>query len=200
MKLFHLLPFLGLTINLSGMPGPDKPQAEASAQAGVAEKLPPPENANLIPWSAGRKLAWDDFLCEPKKEGEAVASTSTSLGLSYKVRDNQLSFHISCDFSKEKSWGALKTDYILAHEQAHFDITEVHARKLYEAMYNYQYNPLTFKTDIAALYNSIVKEKEDMQEAYDRQTDHSRQKTRQKEWLDKINTMLGDTELFSTYP
>lgn len=200
MKLFHLLPLLGLTINLSGKLGPDKPQAEASVQAGVAEKLPSPENENLIPWSATRKLAWDDFLCEPKKEGEAVASTSTSLGLSYKVRENQLSFHISCDFSKEKSWGALKTDYILAHEQAHFDITEIHARKLYEAMYNYQFNPLTFKADIATLYNSIVKEKEDMQEAYDRQTDHSRQKAKQREWLDKINSMLGDTELFSTYP
>jgi hypothetical protein len=200
MKLFHLLPFLGLTVNLSGKPAPEEPLAEASAQVGVAREVRAIENESIIPWTESRKLAWDDFLCEPKKEGDAVASTSTSLGLSYKVRDNQLSFHITCDFSKEKSWGTLKTDYILAHEQAHFDITEVHARKLYEAMYNYAYNPATFKTDIATIYNQIVKEKEDMQEAYDSKTDHSRQKGRQLEWLEKINTMLADTEMFSTYP
>jgi hypothetical protein len=200
MKLFHLISLLALTVNFSGKPAPDRPQALAGAQAGASKQVVYSEGDNIIPWTPERRLAWDDFLCEPKKEGDAVASTSTSLGLSYKVRDNQLTFHITCDFSKEKSWGALRTDYILAHEQGHFDITEIHARKLYEALYNYQLDPVTFKADIAAIYNQIVKEKEDMQEAYDGQTDHSRRKGLQTEWLGKIDTLLDATEMFSTYP
>lgn len=200
MKLLHLLPLLGLTINFSGKQFPDQPQAYVSAQAGAPGSVVDPEGETVIPWTAERKLMWDDFLCEPKKEGDAVASTSTSLGLSYKVRDGQLSFHISCNFSKEKSWGALKTEYILAHEQGHFDITEVHARKLYEALYNYEYNPATFKTDIAAIYSRIVKEKEEMQEAYDGLTDHSRRRGVQVEWLERIDGLLNATEMFSTYP
>lgn len=200
MKLRHLIPLLGLTVNFSGKPAPGKPQASISAQAGATSHVVYVENETVIPWTPARRLMWDDFLCEPKKEGDAVASTSTSLGLSYKVRDNNLTFHITCDFSKEKSWGALKTDYILAHEQGHFDITEIHARKLYEALYNYAFNPASFKTDIAAIYNRIVKEKEDMQEAYDGQTDHSRQKGLQSEWLQRIDNLLDATELFSTYP
>jgi predicted secreted Zn-dependent protease len=136
----------------------------------------------------------------PKKEGDAVASTSTSLGLSYQVRDGKLTYRITCDFSKEKSWGSLKTEYILAHEQAHFDITEIHARKLYEALFTYEFNAATFKGDIATLYNRIVKEKEDMQEAYDGQTDHSRKRGRQIEWLEKIDTLLADTDVFANYP
>ncbi len=145
-------------------------------------------------------MAWNDFKSEPKKDGDAVASTSTSLGLSYQVKEGKLTYHITCDFSKDKSWGSLKTDYILAHEQAHFDITELHARKLYEALYQYQYNAARLKTDIAEIYSRIVKEKEAMQEAYDGQTDHSRHRLRQSEWLKYIDDLLVETEVFATYP
>lgn len=200
MKLFHLLPILGLVVNFSGKPAPAKPDAVVGAQTGLPAKVALNETDKVIPWNASRKLMWDDFMSEPKKEGEAVASTSTSLGLSYQVRDNQLSYTITCDFAKDKSWGSLKTDYILAHEQAHFDITEIHARKLYEAMYSYQFNPATFKADIATIYNRIVKEKEDMQEKYDHETDHSRKRDRQMEWLASIDTMLEETDVFSNYP
>ena len=158
------------------------------------------ETDKIIPWKFRRTLVWDDFRCDPKKEGDAVASTSTSLGLSYQVRDGKLTYHITCDFSKEKSWGSLKTDYILAHEQAHFDITELHARRLYEALSNYTFNPASFKADIGLIYNRIVKDKEDMQEMYDRQTDHSRKRSRQAEWLQQIEQLLTDTDVHAVYP
>jgi hypothetical protein len=187
-------------MNFSGKLAPTKTEAVVSAQAGAPKQVVYTEGDNVIPWTSERKLEWDDFLCEPKKEGEAVASTSTSLGLSYQVRDNQLTFHITCDFAKDKSWGALRTEYILAHEQAHFDITEVHARKLYQALYEYEFNPATFKNDIAAIYSQIVKEKESMQEGYDSETDHSRNKTIQVQWLERINGLLSETDIFSNYP
>jgi len=201
MKLFHLIPILGLTMNYSGRPAPARPEAFVSASVGTPKEVVVNDDDNkTISWTPARRLMWDDFLCEPQHEGDAVASTSTSLGLSYQVRDNQLTFHITCDFSKEKSWGLLKTDYILAHEQGHFDITEIHARKLYEALYQYQFNPSTFKKDISEIYSRIVKEKEDMQEGYDGITDHSRKRGLQMEWLEKINKLLADTEMFSNYP
>lgn len=187
-------------MNFSGKPAPSKTETAMSAQTGATKQTVSADNESMIPWTSERKLLWDDFLCEPKKEGDAVASTSTSLGLSYQVRDNQLAFHITCIFSKDKSWGALQTDYILAHEQAHFDITEIHARKLYQALYEYEFNPATFKTDIAAIYNRVVKGKEDMQGTYDGETDHSRNKKRQTEWLQTIDAQLSETDIFSNYP
>ncbi len=200
MKLFHFLPILILTVNFSGKPAPSKPEAIVSVRTSMLPGSDVTETDKIIPWKFRRTLVWDDFRSEPKKEGDAVASTSTSLGLSYQVRDNQLTYRITCDFSKEKSWGSLKTDYILSHEQAHFDITEIHARKLYEALYQYQFNPATFRADISAIYNRIVKEKEDMQEAYDGETDHSRKRGRQMEWLNTIDQLLAETDLFSSYP
>ena len=199
MKLFHLLPLLMLSLNFSGSPAPAKPQALAAARAGVPKKTLNNEE-EMIPWRIQRKLSWDDFLSTPQKQGEAVASTSTSLGISYKVKDGELTYTITCNFSKKKSWGSLKTDYILAHEQAHFDITELHARRLYEALYHYTFNPETFKKDITSIYEKIVAEKEAMQEAYDKETDHSRRRGAQYEWLERIDQLLAETEPFAAYP
>ena len=199
MKLFHLLPLLMLSLNFSGSPAPAKLQAYAAARTGTSKNVLNNED-EMIPWRTQRKLTWDDFLCEPQKQGDAVASTSTSLGISYQLRNGELTYTITCNFAKKKSWGLLKTDYILAHEQAHFDITELHARKLYEALYHYEFNAQTFKKDIAAIYDRIVKEKEAMQEAYDGETDHSRRKRAQYEWLEKIDTLLAETEPFAVYP
>jgi hypothetical protein len=200
MKLFHLIPLLILTLNYTGKPVPVAPEAVVGANTGNPGKTDVKETDKIIPWMASRKLVWDDFKSEPKREGDAVASTSTSLGLSYQFKENKLSYTITCDFSKEKSWGSLKTDYILAHEQAHFDITEIHARKLYEALYNYEVNPTTVKADVAAIYNQIVKEKEEMQRTYDKQTDHSRKRGKQVDWLDRIDQILLETEMFAAYP
>lgn len=200
MKATHLLPLFLLCLNFSGMPIPAKKVALKSTIAASEEKTDVNDNDLVIPWNSTRKLAWDDFLSAPQKEGDAVASTSTSLGLSYQVREGQLTYRITCGFSKEKSWGSLKTDYILAHEQAHFDITEIHARKLYEALSQYQFNGASVKSDIATIYNRIVKEKEQMQEEYDGQTDHSRKRVRQTDWLEKIDQLLIETETYSTYP
>lgn len=200
MKFHHLLPLLALTINVSGGPAPLAPEAVAAAAFDDVPKKTALAEDEHIPWIPERKLGWDDFLCAPQKQGDAVASTSTSLGISYQVKNRELTYTITCHFSKKKSWGLLKTDYILAHEQAHFDITELHARKLYQALHNYQLKPETFKKDIAVLYEQIVKEKEQMQEAYDRETDHSRRRKEQYEWLNRIDLMLSETEAFAAYP
>ncbi|GAC1480557.1 MAG: hypothetical protein NVS1B13_01470 [Flavisolibacter sp.] len=158
------------------------------------------KHEEFIPWGNERRLSWEDYLCEPMLNSDAVASTSTSLGIAYQVKDSRLTYHITCDFSKTKSWGLLKTDYILMHEQGHFDITEIFARKLYEALQHYQYNKRSFKKDVNEIYQSIVKEKEAFQQMYDEQSDHSRKRKWQYQWLDKIQQLLQDTAPYANYP
>ena len=58
----------------------------------------------------------------------------------------------------------------------------------------------TFKKDIGDIYQSIVEQKEEFQRMYDRETDHSRRKRAQYDWLEKIQGLLDETEVFSTYP
>lgn len=198
MSHIHLLYLLFVALNFSGTPAPvtsAKVPVETKKVTRVTN-----EDDEFIPWAHDRRLSWEDFLSEPKKNSDAVASTSTSLGIAYQVEHGQLTYAITCNFSKQKSWGLLKTDYILAHEQGHFDITEVCARKLYKALQEYQFNRKTYRKDVNDIYRAIVQEKEDMQAAYDGESDHSRNRKVQYEWLQKINQMLEETAPFATYP
>jgi predicted secreted Zn-dependent protease len=198
MSLHHLLYFALFIISFSGVP-PEitKEPVVIAASLPVNERA---EDDEYIPWLVERKLAWEDFYAEPRKNSEAVASTSTSLGISYQLEDGNLVYHISCNFAKQKSWGLLKTDYILSHEQGHFDITEIAARRLYGALSQYNFNSETYKQDINEVYNIIVKDKEQMQAEYDRITDHSRNRRLQYEWMEKIKLMLGETAMWAAYP
>jgi predicted secreted Zn-dependent protease len=151
-----------------------------------------------IQWTS-KKLTWDDYLAKPSETDEAAAVTSTGIGIEYIVRNNQLTYKITCLFSKNRSWGRFRSDYILAHEQGHFDITEIYARKLAKAVEEYEFNPKSFKSDLNSIYKKLMKEKEDYQELYDHQTDFSRDKTMQTCWLQKIQIELDDLEVWANY-
>jgi uncharacterized membrane protein YcgQ (UPF0703/DUF1980 family) len=157
------------------------------------------KEGNYINWSPGRKLAWHDFTAEPDKQGDAAALTATHLGFSYSVVSGKISYTIDCRFDKDKSWGRVKNDWILKHEQGHFDIAEIFARKLHKAVSSYQFNRNTFQKDLDAIYTGIVKEKETFQQQYDDDTDYSRNKVKQEEWLKKIEKMLGEFKGFAGY-
>ncbi len=197
-KFFNLLSLLVFFLFFSGKPLPLQPKVVHVVIPVLNAK--PVETAEYIPWLDERLLTWDDFQCAPKKNTDAVASTSTSLGIAYQLRNGTLTYAVTCNFSKTKSWGWVKTDYILAHEQAHFDITEIYARKLHQAMQEYQYNRRTYKEDLNNIYNKIVWEKEAFQNAYDHGTDHSRKKRLQLEWLEKIEELLEETQPYADYP
>ncbi len=131
------------------------PQLEARQLKTLPTGLDAKEDKEFIPWTEERMLTWEDFQSRPQRGTEAVASTSTSLGLTYQLSSGNLTYDITCAFSKWKSWGSLKTDYILAHEQGHFDITEIYARKLHAALAAYKLRSRTYQQDIARFSNFI---------------------------------------------
>lgn len=197
MKLFHLFALAALVLSFSGKPV-SKPATAVIAV--LRDSSARTESQEMIPWENDSRLVWDDFLCEPKVGTDAVASTSTSLGIAYQLNGGQLKYHITCYFNKEKSWGLMKTDYILAHEQGHFDITEIFARRLNQALQNYRFNKRSFKKDISQIYQAIVDEKEEYQKTYDAETDHSRNRKVQYDWLERIDSLLAETQPYSGYP
>lgn len=198
LNLFHPLALFLFVLNFSGLSLPDTALKGAAEKTVVVRERE--EDENFIPWITERRLTWEDFLCEPQRNTDAVASTSTALGIAYQVRNNELSYQITCNFSKTRSWGLLKTPYILAHEQGHFDITELFARKLHQQLTEYKLNKKTFKQDINEIYQGVVKAKESFQYLYDGQTDHSRNKAKQQMWLERIAELLEESEPYADYP
>lgn len=201
MSLLPLYTFLYLLLLLPGMPQQKpvlpQPQTLISTTAWTRDRT---ETEEFIPWTYDRVLTWDDFKCPAKTNTDAVASTSTTLGLSYLLKNGKVEYQIICNFSKKRSWGLVKTPYILAHEQAHFDITELFARKLHEQLKAYEPNRKTFQKDINTIYENVVKAKEAFQKLYDGETDHSRKKVRQEEWLVRIDDLLYESEALADYP
>jgi hypothetical protein len=156
-------------------------------------------NEELLNWDTGKRLAWNDYKSRPDARSDAAASTATYLGINYSISGSSFSYKISCSFSKNKSWGRYKTDYILSHEQGHFDITEIFARKLNKRIGEYKFDRGSYKTDLQKIYQDILDEKEQFQDQYDQETDFSRNKEKQAEWLIKISKMLDDLKNYSNY-
>ncbi|MCW3118476.1 MAG: hypothetical protein JWM28_2558 [Chitinophagaceae bacterium] len=157
------------------------------------------QEEDLIKWSAGRKLKWQDYLAAPDSRSGAAASTSTQIGFEYHIRDSNPTYVITCKFSKAKSWGRYKNDYILSHEQGHFDIAEIFTRKFVKALREYSFDKNTYRNDLRKIYSDVMKEKERFQQDYDGETDYSRIKPKQEEWLKKIEKMLEQSKEFSNY-
>ncbi len=161
--------------------------------------LPQLKEEDFIKWNEGRKLTWDDFKAPPQNIGNTAAITTTHLVFSYSISNGKISYIIDCRFEKNKSWGLLKNDWVLQHEQGHFDIAEIFARKLNKQTTEYQFNKTSFQNDIDAIYKAIVAEKEKFQQLYDEETDHSRNKSKQEEWLKKIENELKQSKSWAGY-
>ena len=152
-----------------------------------------------IKWQESRKLTWDDFKAAPLKIGNTAAMTTTHLGFSYNISNGKITYKIDCRFEKNKSWGLVKNEWILKHEQGHFDIAEIFARQLNKLVNEYQFNKSSFQNDLDAIYKSVVAEKEKFQQQYDDETDYSRIKTKQEEWLKKIEAELNQNRSWAGY-
>jgi len=157
------------------------------------------QSDQFIEWSAVNRLTWDDYLARPSSTSDAAAITSTALGVEYHLKNNSLTYTITCRFSKTASWGKHKTDYILQHEQGHFDITELFARKLAKELKTYKFDRRHYQEDISKIYKKVMDEKEEYQTKYDKETDFSRNKQQQSEWLEKIKDELDDLDEYANY-
>lgn len=157
------------------------------------------DQGSLIAWKADRKLTWSDFKARPVAGATNAALTSSNINFNFSYGTKGFTYSISCNFDKNKSWVRVKTDYILAHEQAHFDIAEIHARKLNMRLSQYKYNEKTVGTDLDKIYNEVMKEQHQLQLLYDKETNHSLNSKKQKEWLKKISDLLASLSPFANY-
>ena len=93
----------------------------------------------------------------------------------------------------------MKNDYILKHEQGHFDLAEAHARELHKELLEYKFNSATVSKDLNKIYEKVMKEHVAAQDAYDQQTNHSLDSANQKIWNGKIADILVHYKDYADY-
>lgn len=142
-----------------------------------------------IYWNKDRKLTWSDFKGKPQKRF-AAASTVYNLDKNiFEINSKTYEVKIDAIFYCFDSWKKTEwaNDDVLAHEQKHFDIVELYARKfrkrVKETSYK-NYNELKLKSD--SIFKVIEKEMDVYQDLYDEETDGSMNGKKQREWQTKI--------------
>jgi hypothetical protein len=157
-------------------------------------------SADSLSWNKNRKLLWSDFMGRPERSPIIGARTYTSI--KYKLYYNRTNFKtsVSCTFVKKMSWRQVKgcTDYSLNHEQRHFDISEIYARKLRNAFADYEFHKRSVSRDIDAIFKKVCAEKDSVNSLYDKETLHSLDKEKQAEWDKKLDIWLYLDEKLAT--
>ncbi len=157
------------------------------------------QEEETIPWSPDRKLQWEDFKGRPFKTAWAAAVTAS--GISYEFSSTEtdgkleLDIEISTHFYPDKSWFQpdLVNEVILSHEQLHFDIAEIFARKMRKKVSRTNFTG-NVKAEIKKIYRDILKELNAFQKKYDYETNFSRNIEQQLLWNKKIAELLNEME------
>lgn len=153
----------------------------------------------IISWSKERKLTWADYKGKPKKRF-AAASTVYSLGRKVITESNgTTAAQINAYFYCEDSWK--KDDWIsesvLRHEQGHFDIVEMFARKFRKKLSEMVFfSAKEAEEKVESLYQEINKEMDVFQDKYDDETNGSMDAEGQRRWSSTIDKEILSLEKF----
>jgi len=159
----------------------------------------PQENDAKLLWDENRKLRWEDFRGKPNPSAGFSASTNTGInfGYSYTLAEKEVKVEFSVEsfFSPEKSWffPDQVSQHILNHEQAHFDISELHARILRKRLESRKFSQKV-KSEIERIYLQVEAQREAMQQKFDSETNHSRNVEKEIMWEKRIAKQLAEYE------
>ena len=104
-------------------------------------------------------------------------------------------YSVESFFTPESSWHIAErvTPHILKHEQAHFDISELHARMLRKNLAGKKFSK-KIKSEIESIYQQIEQKRRTMQTKFDAEIDHSRNEEKEAFWQNLIAQQLADYE------
>lgn len=156
-----------------------------------------------IAWNKNKKLIWSDFKASPQEHKEVIAVTASGLTFHYSTTRYSTGridydFDVIAHFYPNKSWYAKEdvTNITLAHERLHFDITELHARKFRQRVENTQFSK-NIDSEMEAINVGMNESLKIMQQAYDTETQHSREVNKQLEWQTYITNELDKLKSYS---
>ena len=151
---------------------------------------------DFIIWNKARKLTWNDFKGKAPSDTPVAALTASGISYSFSSVEHgdgmAIRYIITANFYPSRSWYQPRygSDNVLAHEQLHFDITELFARRFRRQLDTTQFTK-NIKAEVGAIFKQINKELLEYQDRYDLETNSSRLLDRQREWQLKVRKALA---------
>jgi hypothetical protein len=158
-----------------------------------------PSLNDTISWQA-KRLTWDDFVGRPDaRYVSSVALTSSSINVFYAGRESNPNIKVTCTFYRRHSWvkDEGRNAFVLQHEQLHFDITELYARKLRYALGKLTRPQRTWQ-NVHRLYQQANDECEAYQSRYDHATHHSINRDAQQQWNKQVAEQLKAFDAYAS--
>jgi hypothetical protein len=186
--LLLLNPFLSVFL----LPAAARPEPAATT-------LPaPPREEDGIVWQAERRLSWDDFQSETNPREPLHAMTSTNIEVQAHCYGSQMQFDVKCVFKTKDSWSKnKKSERLLAHEQMHFDLTEVHARRLRQKLAQSTGLCGSDKGRFSKIVEGYFTDWKAEQDQYDLESNHGLNQEQQLNWENKIARRLETLSPFA---
>lgn len=158
-----------------------------------------------IVWKEDVKLNWSNFKSKANNQrGEDVVAY-TNCGWVYSVikstnPKSPVKVKIETVFNEDKSWKDSKriNDYVLGHEQKHFDVAEVFSRKLRKEVAEKIKTSGDFNKNFQGIYNRILNDYKNFQIAYDKDTKNGMNEEKQKEYDRLIAEELENLKSYTT--
>jgi len=146
-----------------------------------------------IRWSE-TPLTWKDFKGIPdSRHGGAL--TASGFYYNFKCENGMAEWEVGAVFFPNKSYvnPQVLNPYMLAHEQLHFDITELFARKLRKQLVEENIG-CDDRTEVEYLCERMVEDWRAFQQQYDIETNHSMNRDAQIHWDKMIRDALMELE------
>jgi hypothetical protein len=152
-----------------------------------------------ILWSK-KSLKWRDFQGAPDSSSSYAAVTRSWVEERYRLTpQRELQFVIAAWFYPANSWikGGRGTDYMLEHEQLHFTLTELYARKMRKYLSEAIFYDSTFRFEIPLLLKHFQEEVRNEQKRYDAETNHCVNRLKQEDWSSSISLEMKKLSAYS---
>jgi hypothetical protein len=149
-------------------------------------------------WEQHSALSWSDFNGRARRNGgEPSAVTDTGFRVQLECREGFLDIRVEAEFYKNSSWvkAARKSVELLRHEQGHFDLTELYARKMRKAIREARIGCEDDRRAEAAgkkIFDELDREWEKEQKKYDAETADGTDLVKQNEVSERIGKQLAE--------
>jgi hypothetical protein len=142
-----------------------------------------------FPWSATRPLTWSDFQGSPPSDGSEGAKSAYTLYYAWRCRGATFEVRVIAGFRPRESWvkavvlnDGTQRRTVLGHEQTHFDLAELHARRMRQAFGDLAGPCRETDAELRALAQRLTREEKAEQRRYDVETNHGLLGVQQAAW------------------
>ena len=153
-----------------------------------------------IIWTKDRKLIWDDFKGRPDVNSKFNAVADCHVKWNVLTKKDTVIINVISFMNTNSSWvknTEFGNAYLLKHEQQHFNVAELFARRFRQNLINRKLPKTGIGNEIRKIYDSVEISFKKYQDAYDAETDHSKNKKKQEEWEKVISKEIQALDTYS---